>query len=163
MNPLITLYYNKHIQGARRKNMLMEGVWWGDAKITDFNQKKKEKNYRLSCSPFYIKWLLKLGYETASQRALVCWRLGLQLLVLLKQVNALLVLGGEGWAKTLGCSFKKILSLAPSRGLTTGWIRASQYRLKPLKSWAKVTLCFTILGVLPWQQNLAEAACYFFN
>lgn len=66
MNPLITLYYNKHIQGARRKNMLMEGVWWGDAKITDFNQKKKErKNYRLSCSLFYIKWLLKLGYETA--------------------------------------------------------------------------------------------------
>lgn len=43
MNPLITLYYNKHIQGARRKNMLMEGVWWGDAKITDFNQKKKRK------------------------------------------------------------------------------------------------------------------------
>lgn len=55
--------------------MLMEGVWWGDAKITDFNQKKKkekEKNYRLSCSPFYIKWLLKLVYETAPQRALVC-------------------------------------------------------------------------------------------
>lgn len=43
MNPLITLYYNKHIQGARRKNMLMEGVWWGDAKITDFNQKRKKE------------------------------------------------------------------------------------------------------------------------
>lgn len=43
MNPLITLYYNKHIQGAKRKNMLMEGVWWGDAKITDFNQKKKKR------------------------------------------------------------------------------------------------------------------------
>lgn len=73
MNPLITLYYNKHIQGAKRKNMLMEGVWWGDAKITDFNQKKKKgKKYGLSCSPFYIKRLLKLGYKTAPQRALVC-------------------------------------------------------------------------------------------
>ena len=32
----------------------MEGVWWGDAKITDFNQKRKKRKKKLQTFLFSI-------------------------------------------------------------------------------------------------------------
>lgn len=38
----------------------MEGVWWGDAKITDFNQKKK-KGKRKKLQTFLFSILYKMA------------------------------------------------------------------------------------------------------